>query len=92
MATDSDLTTLTAAEMAAALAGSEVSAVELTKAHLARINETDVQVRAFLHVASHGALAAARAVDELGEEGNEEQRQLGVQHADDHALREQPAL
>ncbi len=64
MATDSDLTTLTAAEMAAALAGSEVSAVELTKAHLARINETDVQVRAFLHVASDGALAAARAVDE----------------------------
>src|SRR5258708_31536323 len=49
--------------MAAALAGSEVSAVELTKAHLARINETDVQVRAFLHVASDGALAAARAVD-----------------------------
>src|SRR5258708_8372233 len=50
--------------MAAALAGSEVSAVELTKAHLARVDETDIPVGAFLHVASDGALAAARAVDE----------------------------
>ncbi len=64
MATDSDLTTLTAAEMAAAVAAGEMSAVELAKAHLGRIEETDIQVRAFLHVASDGALAAARAVDE----------------------------
>src|SRR5258706_11224715 len=50
--------------MAAAVAGGEISAVELTKAHLDRIDETDIQVRAFLHVASDGALAAASAVDE----------------------------
>jgi aspartyl-tRNA(Asn)/glutamyl-tRNA(Gln) amidotransferase subunit A len=60
----SDLTTLTAAEMAAAVAGGEISAVELTKAHLDRIDETDIHVRAFLHVARDGALAAASAVDE----------------------------
>jgi aspartyl-tRNA(Asn)/glutamyl-tRNA(Gln) amidotransferase subunit A len=64
VAAGSDLTTLTAAEMAAAVAGGEISAVELTKAHLDRIDETDIQVRAFLHVASDGALAAASAVDE----------------------------
>ena len=63
MATGSELTTLTAAEMAAAVAGGEISAVELAKAHLDRINETDIGVRAFLHVASDGALAAASAVD-----------------------------
>jgi aspartyl-tRNA(Asn)/glutamyl-tRNA(Gln) amidotransferase subunit A len=60
----SDLTRLTAAEMAAAVAAGETSAVDLATAHLERIAETDVQVRAFLHVAADGALAAARAVDE----------------------------
>ncbi len=64
MATDSDLTTLTATEMAAAVAAGELSAVDLTKAHLDRIEQTDLQVRAFLYVASDGALAAARVVDE----------------------------
>jgi aspartyl-tRNA(Asn)/glutamyl-tRNA(Gln) amidotransferase subunit A len=64
VATGSELTRLTAAEMAAAVAAGEVSAVDLATAHLDRIGETDVQVRAFLHVAADGALAAARAVDE----------------------------
>src|SRR5262244_1509537 len=50
--------------MAAAVAGGEISAVELTKAHLDRIDETDIGVRAFLHVAADGALAAARSVDD----------------------------
>ena len=59
----SDLTRWTAAQMAAAVAAGEVSAVELTEAHLARIARTDIQVRAFLHVAGDAALAAARAVD-----------------------------
>jgi aspartyl-tRNA(Asn)/glutamyl-tRNA(Gln) amidotransferase subunit A len=63
MATNSELTRLTAAEMAAAMAAGEVSAVELTEAHLDRIAETEVQVRAFLHVATDGAVAAARSVD-----------------------------
>ena len=64
MAAESELTRLTAAQMATALAAGEVSAVDLAAAHLDRIAETDVQVRAFLHVAADGALAAARAVDE----------------------------
>src|SRR5260370_35401237 len=50
--------------MAAAVAAGDVSAVDLTKAHLDRIEQTDLQVRAFLHVASDGALAAARMADE----------------------------
>ncbi|HEX9032229.1 MAG TPA: Asp-tRNA(Asn)/Glu-tRNA(Gln) amidotransferase subunit GatA [Streptosporangiaceae bacterium] len=58
-----ELITLTAAQMAAAVAAGEVSSVELTRAHLDRIALTDVQVRAFLHVAEEQALAAARAVD-----------------------------
>jgi aspartyl-tRNA(Asn)/glutamyl-tRNA(Gln) amidotransferase subunit A len=64
MASDSDLIRMTAAEMAAAVAAGEISAVELTSAHLDRIKETDVHVRAFLHVATEGALAAASTVDE----------------------------
>jgi aspartyl-tRNA(Asn)/glutamyl-tRNA(Gln) amidotransferase subunit A len=64
VATDSELTRLSAAEMAAAMAAGEVSAVELTEAHLDRIAQTEVQVRAFLHVAADSAVAAARAVDE----------------------------
>jgi aspartyl-tRNA(Asn)/glutamyl-tRNA(Gln) amidotransferase subunit A len=59
-----ELTTMTAAQMAAAVAAGEVSAVELTRAHLDRIELTDVQVRAFLHVGTESALAAARSVDE----------------------------
>ncbi len=59
-----ELITMTAAEMAAAVASGEVSAVELAQAHLDRIELTDVRVNAFLHVGSESALAAARAVDE----------------------------
>ena len=58
-----DLTRLTAAQMAAAVAGGEVSAVELTRAHLNRIAGVDPDVHAFLHVAGIGALAAAEDVD-----------------------------
>ncbi|MEU4676075.1 Asp-tRNA(Asn)/Glu-tRNA(Gln) amidotransferase subunit GatA [Micromonospora sp. NPDC023737] len=60
----SDLTTKTAAEIAALVAGGETSAVEVTQAHLDRIAAVDDQVHAFLHVDTEGALAAARAVDE----------------------------
>jgi len=59
-----DLITMTAAQMAHAIAAGEVSAAELTQAHLDRIADTDVEVRAFLHVAREAALAAARAVDD----------------------------
>jgi aspartyl-tRNA(Asn)/glutamyl-tRNA(Gln) amidotransferase subunit A len=52
-----------AAELASALASGEVSAVEVTRAHLDRIAEVDDVVHAFLHVDETGALAAAADVD-----------------------------
>ena len=55
---------LTAAELAAKIHAGEVSAVEVTQAHLDRIAAIDRTVHAFLHVDTEGALAAARAVDE----------------------------
>jgi aspartyl-tRNA(Asn)/glutamyl-tRNA(Gln) amidotransferase subunit A len=58
-----ELTRLTAAEIAAAIAAGEVSAVEVTQAHLDRIVAVDPDVHAFLHVAGLGALAAAEEVD-----------------------------
>jgi aspartyl-tRNA(Asn)/glutamyl-tRNA(Gln) amidotransferase subunit A len=60
----SELTHLTAAELAAAIAAGETSAVEVTQAHLDRILDVDPRVHAYLHVDSDGALAAARAVDD----------------------------
>ena len=53
----------TAAQLAGAIAAGEVSAVEVTQAHLDRIAEVDERVHAFLHIDHDGALAAARAVD-----------------------------
>ena len=58
-----DLTQLTAAQIAAAVAAGEVSAVEVTQAHLNRIAAVDPDVHAFLHVAGIGAIAAAEDVD-----------------------------
>jgi aspartyl-tRNA(Asn)/glutamyl-tRNA(Gln) amidotransferase subunit A len=60
----SDLTRKGAAEIGRAIADGEVSAVEVTQAHLDRIAAVDDRVHAFLHVDSDGALAAARAVDQ----------------------------
>jgi aspartyl-tRNA(Asn)/glutamyl-tRNA(Gln) amidotransferase subunit A len=74
MAGATDLTALTAAQMAAAVADGELSAVELTSAHLEQISRTDVHVRAFLHVAAESALAAAKAVDDRRAAGE----QLGL--------------
>jgi aspartyl-tRNA(Asn)/glutamyl-tRNA(Gln) amidotransferase subunit A len=72
--TSSDLTRRTAAELGAALATGEVSAVEVTRAHLDRIAAVDGErdddgratgdgVHAFLHVAGEQALADAERVD-----------------------------
>ena len=58
-----DLTRLSAAALAAALAAREVSAVEAVQAHLDRIAAVDGDVHAFLHVASDAALAAAAGID-----------------------------
>src|SRR5258707_9711007 len=60
----SELTRMTAAELAAAIAAGETSAVDVTRAHLDRIEAVDLRVHAFLHVAPEAAVAAARAVDE----------------------------
>jgi aspartyl-tRNA(Asn)/glutamyl-tRNA(Gln) amidotransferase subunit A len=64
MTADTELTTLTAAQTAAAIAAGEVSSVEVTQAHLNRIAQVDLHIRAFLHVGAEAALAAAHAVDE----------------------------
>jgi aspartyl-tRNA(Asn)/glutamyl-tRNA(Gln) amidotransferase subunit A len=60
---DTELTTITATEVAAAVRSGEVSAVEVTQAHLNRIAAVDDKVRAFLHVAGDAALAQAAEVD-----------------------------
>ena len=59
----SDLTRRTAAELGRLIADGEISAEEVTRAHLDRIAAVDQQVHAFLHVNSDGAIEAARAVD-----------------------------
>jgi aspartyl-tRNA(Asn)/glutamyl-tRNA(Gln) amidotransferase subunit A len=59
----SELIRKTAAELAAAITAGEVSAAEVTQAHLDRIGAVDGEVKAFLHVAADDALAQARAVD-----------------------------
>src|SRR5580692_2236465 len=59
-----DLTTMTAAGLAAAVAAGDVSAAEVTQAHLDRIAAVDGEVRAFLHVSAEDALAQARRVDD----------------------------
>jgi aspartyl-tRNA(Asn)/glutamyl-tRNA(Gln) amidotransferase subunit A len=58
-----ELFRMTAGRIAEAVRNGEVSAAEVTDAHLARIGEVDPQVHAFLHVADGQARQAARAVD-----------------------------
>ncbi|MEU9506376.1 Asp-tRNA(Asn)/Glu-tRNA(Gln) amidotransferase subunit GatA [Micromonospora sp. NPDC048170] len=67
----SDLTRLTATEIAGLVATGEASAVEVTRAHLDRIAAVDDRVHAFLHVDSEGALAAAAEVDARRAAGDE---------------------
>jgi aspartyl-tRNA(Asn)/glutamyl-tRNA(Gln) amidotransferase subunit A len=59
-----DLIRLTAAELAGRIHSREVSAVEVTKAHLDRIAMVNPDLNLFLHIDAAGAVAAARAVDE----------------------------
>ncbi|MEN3305532.1 MAG: aspartyl-tRNA(Asn)/glutamyl-tRNA(Gln) amidotransferase subunit [Micromonosporaceae bacterium] len=59
----SDLIHATAAELAALIATGEASSVEVTRAHLERIDAVDGRVHAFLHVDANGALVAAGEVD-----------------------------
>jgi aspartyl-tRNA(Asn)/glutamyl-tRNA(Gln) amidotransferase subunit A len=59
----SELTGRTAEELGAAIAAGETSAVEVTRAHLDRIEAVDPAVHAFLHVAGESAVAQAAEVD-----------------------------
>lgn len=65
----SELTTKTAAELAALIHSREVTSREVTQAHLDRINEVDGEIHAFLHVGEEAALAAADAVDKALDAG-----------------------
>ena len=67
-----------ATEMAAALDKGEISAVELTKAHLDRIAEVDGDVKAFLFVDHEGALAQAKDVDQRRKSGEKLSPLAGV--------------
>jgi aspartyl-tRNA(Asn)/glutamyl-tRNA(Gln) amidotransferase subunit A len=58
-----DVTRMTATQIADLIAGGEVSAVEVTTAHLDRIAAVDDRVHAFLHVDRDGALQEAQKVD-----------------------------
>ncbi len=64
-----DLTRRTAEWLAGAIAGGEVSAEEVTRAHLDRIAAVDGAVHAFLHVSAESALDQARAVDRARADG-----------------------
>ena len=58
-----DLVTATAAQLLERLNAGDVSAAEVAQAHLDRIEATETQVDAFLHVMHDEALAAAADVD-----------------------------
>ncbi|GAB3276437.1 Asp-tRNA(Asn)/Glu-tRNA(Gln) amidotransferase subunit GatA [Parasphingorhabdus pacifica] len=60
----SAVTRLTAAGIAEKLQAGEVTAVEVTQAHLDRIAAAEPAVNSFLHLDADGALAAARKADE----------------------------
>ena len=67
-----ELTRMTAADLANEIASGQVSAVEVAQAHLDRIGAVDGAVHAFLHVSGESALEQARAVDSAharGEKG-----------------------
>lgn len=64
-----DSTRSTAAELVDELAAGTVTSVELTEAHLDRIDAVDGAVHAFLHVDRDGALLQAAASDERRERG-----------------------
>jgi aspartyl-tRNA(Asn)/glutamyl-tRNA(Gln) amidotransferase subunit A len=66
-----DLTRMTAAELSGKLQSKDVSATEVTQAHLDQIAGADGEVHAFLHVAREEALAAAADVDRRRAAGEE---------------------
>lgn len=73
-----DLTRLSAAELAETLTRREASSVEATRAHLDRIAAVDGDVHAFLHVSEDDALATAADVDARRAAGEELHPLAGV--------------
>ncbi|MCH9815999.1 MAG: Asp-tRNA(Asn)/Glu-tRNA(Gln) amidotransferase subunit GatA [Actinomycetia bacterium] len=73
-----DITRLSAATLAAELAGKQMSSVEATQACLDRIAEVDPQLHAFLYVDAEGALATAASVDRRRDAGEELPALAGV--------------
>ncbi|WP_116243749.1 Asp-tRNA(Asn)/Glu-tRNA(Gln) amidotransferase subunit GatA [Nocardiopsis sp. FIRDI 009] len=67
----SEVVSLTAAELGAAIRSGEVSSEEATTAYLDRIASVDEEIGAFLHVGRESALAQARAVDARRAAGEE---------------------
>jgi aspartyl-tRNA(Asn)/glutamyl-tRNA(Gln) amidotransferase subunit A len=60
-----DLTTLTASQIRTHLSERRVSAEEIVRAHLARIEDRDKEVRAYLRLSPERALKQARRIDRL---------------------------
>lgn len=65
------LTSLSGADLAEKIRNKEVSSVEVTQAHLDRIEAVDGELGAFLHVGADAALAMAKSVDESLAAGEE---------------------
>ena len=74
----SELITSPAAVLAEKLASREVSAVEVTQAHLDRIADVDGDINAFLHVNTDEALEVAAGVDKARAAGEELHTLAGV--------------
>ena len=75
---ENDLVRQEASVLATAMATGEVSAEEVTKAHLDRIGDVDDRVHAFLYVDTDSALAAAKRVDAKRAAGEKLGRLAGV--------------
>ncbi|MCW2831371.1 MAG: Asp-tRNA(Asn)/Glu-tRNA(Gln) amidotransferase GatCAB subunit, partial [Aeromicrobium sp.] len=73
-----DLTRLTADQLAQGLAAHDFTSVEATQASLDRIAAVDGSIRAFLHVDAEGALATAADVDDRRAKGEQLSYLAGV--------------
>ncbi|MDO5740895.1 MAG: Asp-tRNA(Asn)/Glu-tRNA(Gln) amidotransferase subunit GatA [Ornithinimicrobium sp.] len=78
MSRPTDLTGMTAVAMADALADGQITSVELTQAHLDRIERLNPALNAFLLVDAVGALATAADVDARRAAGEDLPRLAGV--------------
>ena len=74
----SDVTRMTAAELAGKLDSREISSVEAIQAHLDRIAAVDGDIHAFLHVDAEGALDEAASIDDRRGKGDDLHALAGV--------------